>query len=111
MPLKKGTSQAVVSSNIKTLVHKWGKEGSIGSSHFATKQKAIKQAVAISMKKPGKAATPSLAATKSDFRILDLLSSIALALVVRLVILPTGAFAYNVCVDLQQRRLRSHVGR
>jgi hypothetical protein len=54
MPLRKGTSQAVVSSNIKTLVHEWEKDGSIGSSHPATKQKAIKQAVAISMKKAGK---------------------------------------------------------
>jgi len=53
MPLKKGSSQAVVSSNIKTLVHEWEKEGSIGSSHPATKQKAVKQAVAISMEKAG----------------------------------------------------------
>src|SRR5450759_1834772 len=53
MPLKKGTSQAVVSSNIKTLVHEWEEEGSIGSSHPATKQKAVKQAVAISMEKAG----------------------------------------------------------
>ena len=54
MPLKKGTSQAVVSSNIKIMVHEWEKEGSIGSSHPATKQKAVKQAVAISLKKAGK---------------------------------------------------------
>jgi hypothetical protein len=54
MPLKKGTSQAVVSSNIKTLVNEWEKEGSIGSSHPATKQKAVKQAVAISLEKAGK---------------------------------------------------------
>ena len=54
MPLKKGTSQAVVSSNIKTLVDDWKKKGSIGSSHPATKGKAIKQAVAISLGKAGK---------------------------------------------------------
>ena len=54
MPLKKGTSKAAVSSNIKTLVNEWEKEGSIGSSHPATKQKAVKQAVAISLKKAGK---------------------------------------------------------
>lgn len=67
MPLKKGTSKAAVSSNIKTLVNEWEKEGSIGSSHPATKQKAVKQAVAISLKK---AATPSLADAKNYFRIL-----------------------------------------
>ena len=54
MPLKKGSRQAVVSSNIKTMVHEWKMKGSIGSSHPATKQKAIKQAVAISLKKAGK---------------------------------------------------------
>ena len=54
MPLRKGTSQAVVRSNIKTLVHEWEKDGSIGTSHPATKQKAVKQAVAISMKRAGK---------------------------------------------------------
>ena len=54
MPLKKGSTQAVVSSNIKTLVHEWEEDGSIGSSHPATKQKAVKQAVAISLKKAGK---------------------------------------------------------
>ena len=54
MPLQKGSSQVVVSSNIKTLVHEWEKDGSIGSSHPATKQKAVNQAVAISLKKAGK---------------------------------------------------------
>jgi hypothetical protein len=54
MPLQKGSSQAVVSTNIKTLVHEWEKEGSIGSSHPATKQKAVNQAVAISLKKAGR---------------------------------------------------------
>ena len=54
MPLRKGTSQAVVGSNIETLVHEWEKDGSIGNSHPATKQNAVKQAVAISLKKAGK---------------------------------------------------------
>jgi hypothetical protein len=54
MPLKKGSSQSVVSSNIKTLVHEWKKDGSIGTSHPPTKKKAIKQAVAIAMTKAGK---------------------------------------------------------
>jgi hypothetical protein len=54
MPLRKGSSQAVVSSNIKILVNEWEKDGSIGTSHPATKQKAVEQAVAISLKKAGK---------------------------------------------------------
>jgi hypothetical protein len=53
MPLKKGSSRSIVSSNIKTLVEDWKKDGSIGTSHPATKTKAIKQAVAIAMNKAG----------------------------------------------------------
>ena len=54
MPLRKGSSQSVVSSNIKTLVDDWKKVGSIGASHPPTKEKAIKQAVAIALTKAGK---------------------------------------------------------
>jgi hypothetical protein len=54
MPLRKGSSQSVVSSNIKTLVDDWKKDGSIGTSHPPTKKKAIKQAVAIALGKAGK---------------------------------------------------------
>jgi hypothetical protein len=54
MPLKKGSSQSVVSSNIKTLVDDWKKDGSIGTSHPPTKEKAIKQAVAIALTTAGK---------------------------------------------------------
>ncbi len=54
MPLRKGSAPSVVSSNIKTLVDEWKKDGSIGTSHPATKKKAIKQAVAIAMDKAGK---------------------------------------------------------
>jgi len=57
MPLRKGSSKAAVSSNIKTMVHEWEKDGTIGRSHPATKQKAVKQAVAISLKKAGKSRT------------------------------------------------------
>jgi len=53
MPLRKGSSQSVVSSNIKTLVDDWKKDGAIGTSHPATKKKAIKQAVAIALGKAG----------------------------------------------------------
>jgi len=58
MPLRKGSSQEVVSRNIKTLVDDWKKDGSIGSSHPPTKTKAIKQAVAIALGKAGKSRTP-----------------------------------------------------
>lgn len=54
MPLRKGSSQSVVSNNIKLLVDEWKKDGSIGTSHPRTKKKAIKQAVAISLAKAGK---------------------------------------------------------
>jgi hypothetical protein len=54
MPLKKGSTQSVVSDNIKTLVNDWKKDGSIGTSHPSTKKKAIKQAVAIALGKAGK---------------------------------------------------------
>jgi hypothetical protein len=54
LPLKKGSSQSVVSGNIKTLIDEWKKDGSIGTSHPPTKTKAIKQAVAIALSKAGK---------------------------------------------------------
>ena len=56
MPLKKGSSQSVVSSNIKTMVDDWEKDGMIGTSHPRSKQKAVKQAVAIALTKAGKTA-------------------------------------------------------
>jgi hypothetical protein len=54
MPLKKGSSKETVSSNIKSLVHEYEGDGTIGSSHPTSKKKAIKQAVAISLAKAGK---------------------------------------------------------
>ena len=54
MPLKKGSSQSVVSKNITTLVDDWKQDGSIGTSHPPTKKKAIKQAFAIALAKAGK---------------------------------------------------------
>ena len=54
MPLKKGSSKSVVSSNIKTLVDDWKRDGSIGTNHPPTKKKAVKQAVAIALSKAGK---------------------------------------------------------
>src|SRR5207237_10205864 len=54
MPLTKGKSREAVSKNIKTLVHEYEKEGKIGKTHPPSKRKAVKQAVAISLKKAGK---------------------------------------------------------
>jgi hypothetical protein len=54
MPLRKGSSQSVVSSNIRMLVDDWKKDGSIGTSHPPTKKKAVKQAVAIALARAGK---------------------------------------------------------
>ena len=54
MPLMKGSSKSVVSSNIKTLVDDWQQDGSIGTSHPPTKKKAVKQAIAIALSKAGK---------------------------------------------------------
>jgi hypothetical protein len=53
MPLRKGRSRKTVSSNIKTLVHEYDEDGMIGTSHPTSRKKAIKQAVAISMRKAG----------------------------------------------------------
>jgi hypothetical protein len=47
--LKKGGSRTTVSANIGELVHDWEKDGTIGTSRPATKQAAVKQAVAISL--------------------------------------------------------------
>lgn len=53
MPLRKGRSKEVISSNIKELVNSWKKTGKIGTSKPKTKKKAVKQAVAIAMSKAG----------------------------------------------------------
>ncbi|MDB5802395.1 MAG: hypothetical protein JWL63_3334 [Rhodocyclales bacterium] len=53
MPLKSGKSRETISKNVKTLVHEYEHDGAIGASHPASKKKAVKQAVAISMKKAG----------------------------------------------------------
>lgn len=64
MPLQKGSSQAVVSSNIRTLMHQWEIAGSKGGSHPETQQNSVNQAVAISLKKTGKNRTTRLANAK-----------------------------------------------
>ena len=57
MPLKNGQSDDAVKSNIKTLVHEYEEDGTIGNSRPDSKKKAVKQAVAISLKKAGKSRT------------------------------------------------------
>ena len=49
MPLRKGTSQTVVSRNIRTLVNDWKKDGLIGNSHPPSRKRAVRQAVAIAL--------------------------------------------------------------
>ncbi|MDB5814705.1 MAG: hypothetical protein JWN23_1822 [Rhodocyclales bacterium] len=53
MPLKSGKSRETIGQNVKKLVHEYEGEGHIGASHPASKKKAVKQAVAISLKKAG----------------------------------------------------------
>jgi len=53
MPLKSGKSRATISHNVKKLVDEYDHSGAIGSSHPGSKQQAVKQAVAISLKKAG----------------------------------------------------------
>lgn len=47
--LRKGGSKDVVSANIREIVHDWEKDGTIGTSRPATKDQAVKQAVAIAL--------------------------------------------------------------
>ena len=54
MPLLKGRSQKTVGANVKKLVHEYEDTGAIGTSHPASKKKAVKQAVAIALTKAGK---------------------------------------------------------
>ena len=71
MPLKRGSSQATVSSNIKTLVHEYEKDGSIGNSKPASKKKAVKQAVAIALdmaRESGKSNTATATGRKAGAR-------------------------------------------
>ena len=47
--LRKGALKGVVSANIREIVHDWEKDGTIGTSRPATKDQAVKQAVAIAL--------------------------------------------------------------
>ena len=54
MPLLKGKSKSVISSNIKEMVHSYKKKGSIGTSKPGSVGKAVKQAAAIAYAKAGR---------------------------------------------------------
>lgn len=47
MPLKKGKSKKVISSNIKEIMHSYHEKGTIGTSKPVSDKKAQKQAIAI----------------------------------------------------------------
>lgn len=54
MPLKKGSSQKTISTNIGELVRTFKKSGKIGTSKPKSKEAAVKQAAAIAYSKAGK---------------------------------------------------------
>jgi hypothetical protein len=54
MPLKKGSSQKTISSNISEMVGAYKEKGSIGTSKPKSKKAAVKQAVAIALSTAGK---------------------------------------------------------
>jgi hypothetical protein len=68
MPLKQGSSDKTVSSNIKTEVHEYEKTGRIGASHPANKKAAVKQAVAIALTKAGRSRKQTGAKAKPKAR-------------------------------------------
>lgn len=53
MPLKSGSSRKTISGNIQELVDTYQAKGRIGTSAPKSKKAAVKQAVAISLKKAG----------------------------------------------------------
>lgn len=54
MPLRKGKSEKVFSSNVSELMHAFETKGKIGTSKPKSKKAALKQALAISYKQKGK---------------------------------------------------------
>jgi len=55
VPLAEGTSRAAVSSNIARMMHEHARKGRVGRSGKISKSKAREMAIAIAMKKAGKA--------------------------------------------------------
>ena len=54
MPLKKGTSQAIVSSNIKELMHSYKKGGRFAKGKTKGKARQMAIAAAFAMKRKGR---------------------------------------------------------
>lgn len=54
MPLKRGSSQTTVGTNVRKLMHEYDDDGTIGTSRPKSRKKAVKQAVAIALTKAGK---------------------------------------------------------
>ena len=54
MPLKKGSSQKVISKNIGEMVTKYKETGKIGTSKPKSKKAAVAQDAAIALSKAGK---------------------------------------------------------
>ena len=54
MPLKKGSSQKTISSNIGEMVKSFKKTGKLGTSKPTSKEAAVKQAAAIAYRSAGK---------------------------------------------------------
>ena len=54
MPLKKGKSKKVISSNVEELLHHYKEKGTIGTSHPKSMKQAQKQAAAIAYSKARK---------------------------------------------------------
>ena len=54
MPLKRGRSKDTISSNIKELVHKFDRTGTIGNSRPVSRPAAIRQSIAIAERGAGK---------------------------------------------------------
>jgi len=65
MPLRKGGSRRTVRHNVEEMVDSWKKKEKIGNSRPRSKKKAVKQAVAISLKKAGKSKYGKSGAKKS----------------------------------------------
>ncbi|MDQ8021171.1 MAG: hypothetical protein REI94_04985 [Moraxellaceae bacterium] len=53
MPLKSGASRSAISQNVRGLLHEYEETGEIGTSHPPDRQRAVKQAVAIALRKAG----------------------------------------------------------